>query len=134
MAKNIKVKEILDNSIKVNFVHSPRMSECVDKLVELSDEDFRKVVRISKSYIKVNKLAMKFYEPETISVGFVKGHSCLALATELIALEKEGFVKAVRCAKKYRRANKFMTIAKINYQELEDADKATLSQKAAIYA
>ena len=87
MAKNIKIKEVIDNSVKVNIVHSPKMAECVDKMTELDDKSFSKVVRLAKSYIRVNKLA-----------------------------------------------NKLMDLAKDNYKELEKADKAILSQKAAIYA
>jgi len=128
MAKNIKIKEILDNSVKVNIVHSPKMAECVDKMTELNDKSFSKVVRLAKSYIRVNKLATKLFGSENVKIELKEE----PLVADLVSLGGD-FKKALKCAKKYRRANKLMSIAKANYKELERADKAILSQKAAVY-
>ena len=132
MAKNIKVKEILDNSIKVNIVHSPKMANAVDEMIELDDKTFRRVLRITKSYRKSNKLASRLFGLDGVKVRF--SNTDLEIVNELVAFEDDEFKKAVRCAKRYRHANKLMNLAKDNYKELETADKALLSQKAAIYA
>lgn len=129
---NIKVKEILDNSVKVNIIHSPTMANAVDEMVELDDRTFCRVLKVAKSYRKSNKLASKQFGLDGVEIRFV--NSELEIVNELVALGNDEFKKAVRCAKKYRYANKLMGLANDNYKELEDADKAILSQKAAIYA
>lgn len=129
---NIKVNEVLDNSVKVNIIHSPKMANAVDEMMELDERTFCRVLRVAKSYRKSNKLASKLVGLDGVTVQFKDND--LEIVKELVGLGNEEFKKAIRCAKKFRRAGKLMELAQDNYEELETADRAFLSQKAAIYA
>lgn len=136
MAKNIKSKkievtEIIDNSIKVNFTHSPRMAGAVDELITLDNKTYRQIIRLAKSYRKSNALAEKLFGEKAE----IKFTGSFEIVSKLISLEAGSFKKAVKCARKYRHANKLMDLAEDNYKELQNADNAFVNQKmSAVYA
>ena len=129
--KNIKVQvtEVEDNSVKVRFNHSPKMAETVDVLVELENTAFRRVVRIAKKYRRVNNLASRVFDSSKVDLTVVGTDSSFEIINTLISLGNEEFKKALKCAKKYRRANKLLDLAINNYKVLQEEDDEALSQK-----
>lgn len=127
--RNIEITETFDNSVKVNFTHSPKMSEAVDALVELEERSFRRVVRVAKSYRRANGLANRLFDSRKVDLTVIGTDSSFKIINLLISLGDTEFKKALRCAKKYRRANKMLVLAITNYKELKDEDVEALSQR-----
>ena len=122
-AKNIKVTEVMDNSVKVNFIHSPKMAEAVDALVELDERSFRRVVRASKSYRRANKLTNSLFDSYKVNLTVDGTHDSFKIINTLISFSDADFKKTLGCAKKYRRASKLLDLAIVDYKQLKDADK-----------
>lgn len=127
--RNIEITESFDNSVKVNILHSPKMSEAVDALVELEERSFRRVVRAAKGYRRVNKVTSRGFDSSEVHLTVVGTDSSFKIINLLISLGDTEFKKALRCAKKYRRANKMLVLAITNYKELKDEDVEALSQR-----
>ena len=127
--RNIEITESFDNSVKVNILHSPKMSEAVDALVELEERSFRRVVRVAKSYRRANGLANRLFDSRKVDLTVIGTDSSFEIINTLISFEKAEFKKILSCAKKYRRANKMLVLAITNYKELKDEDVEALSQR-----
>ena len=127
--RSIEFTEVFDNSVKVNFAHSPKMAEAVDALVELEERSFRRVVRVAKSYRRANRLANRLFYSHKVDLTVIGTDSSFEIINTLISFEKAEFKKILGCAKKYRRANKMLVLAITNYKELKDEDVEALSQR-----
>lgn len=127
--RNIEVTESFDNSVKVNILHSPKMSEAVDALVELEERSFRRVVRVAKSYRRANGLANRLFDSRKVDLTVIGTDSSFEIINTLISFEKAEFKKILSCAKKYRRASKLLDLAIVDYKGLKEADgqKASLA-------
>lgn len=126
--RSIEVAEAFDNSVKVNFTHSPKMAEAVDALVELEERSFRRVVRVAKSYRRANGLANRLFDSHKVDLTVIGTDSSFEIINTLISFEKAEFKKILGCANKYRRASKLLDLAIIDYKGLKDAD----GQKASL--
>jgi hypothetical protein len=122
--KNIKVKHLDDtNSVKVRFEHTAKMTESVDKLLKLSDYDFRQAIRVSKKYRKANKAMSKYADEETLKVRIDSKTKEADIVNDLMSLGETEYRKAIRCAKQYRRANKLLDSAISKYVGLKKEDE-----------
>lgn len=122
--KNIKVKHLDDtNSVKVRFEHTAKMAESVDKLLKLSDYDFRQAIRVSKKYRKANKAMSKYADEETLKVRIDSKTKEADIVNDLMSLGETEYRKAIRCAKQYRRANKLLDSAISKYVGLKKEDE-----------
>ena len=127
--RNIEITETFDNSVKVNILHLPKMSEAVDALVELEERSFRRVVRVAKSYRRANGLANRLFDSRKVDLTVIGTDSSFEIINTLISFEKAEFKKILSCAKKYRRASKLLDLAIVDYKGLKDVDgqKASLA-------
>jgi len=122
--KNIKVKHLDDtNSVKVRIEHTAKMAESVDKLLKLSDYDFRQAIRVSKKYRKANKAMSKYADEETLKVRIDSKTKEADIVNDLMSLGETEYRKAIRCAKQYRRANKLLDSAISKYVGLKKEDE-----------
>lgn len=128
--RNIEVTEVFDNSVKVNITHSPKMAEAVDALVELEERTFRRVVRVAKGYRRINKRTSNAFDSSEVRLTVVGTDSSFEIINLLVSLGDAEFKKALKCAKKYRRATKMLDLAIHNYKELKDEDE--VRQKVSI--
>jgi len=125
--KNIKVKRQDDDiSVKVRIEHSAKMTTTVDKLLKLEDDEFRKVVSISKKYRKANKAMADFIDEEDLKIKIRSNHTNSAIVNDLVDLGKNEYRKAIKCAKQYRKANKMLDSAIGKYAKLADEDSQIL--------
>ena len=128
--KNIKVKRLEDsNSVKVRIEHSAKMATTVDKLLKLDDREFRKVIAVSKKYRKANKAMAKFVDEEGLRIKIESNKTNSIIVNNLVDLGKREFHKAIRCAKKYRKANKMLDSAIANYVGLAKEDRAAFQSR-----
>ena len=123
-AKSIKVNvtEVEDNSVRVRIEHSPKMTEVVDSLVELNNKSFHKIVKVARKYRRINKLASKLFDCEKVDIKVKGKDDAFEIINNLMSLGSTEYKMAVRCAKKYRRANKMLDLAIMNYKALADAE------------
>lgn len=123
--KNTKVKHLDDsNSVNVRIEHSTQMSKIVDKLLKLSDDDFRSSIKISRKYRKANKAMGKLIRVSELEVKIESTDERAQIVNSLACLGKAEYRKAIRCAKQYRKANKMLDSAISNYVTLTKEDRA----------
>lgn len=123
--KNIKVKRLDDsNSVNVRIEHSTQMSKIVDKLLKLSDDDFKSSIKISRKYRKANKSMGKFIRVSELEIKIESTDERAQIVNSLACLGKAEYRKAIRCAKQYRKANKMLDSAISNYVTLDKEDRA----------
>ena len=128
--RSIEVTEVFDNSVKVNITHSPRMAEAVDALVELEKKTFSGVVKAAKGYRRINKATSKGFDSSKVHLTVVGTSESFEIINLLVSLGDAEFKKALKCAKKYRRASKMLDLAINRYKELKDEDE--VRQKVSI--
>jgi hypothetical protein len=123
--KNIKVKHLDDsNSVNVRIEHSTQMSKIVDKLLKLSDDDFKSSIKISRKYRKANKSMGKFIRVSELEIKIESTDERAQIVNSLACLGKAEYRKTIRCAKQYREANKMLDSAISNYVTLAKEDRA----------
>ncbi|MBR3169173.1 hypothetical protein IKF23_01915 [Candidatus Saccharibacteria bacterium] len=130
--KNIEVTEVFDNSVKVNIKHSPKMAEAVDALVDLEEGNFHEIVAVAKKCHRLSSFTSELFDSSKVTLTVVGTEKSFEIINLLTSLGKDEFRKAVKCAKRYRRVNKLLSLANNNYKELKDEDNKSLSQKKGI--
>ncbi len=128
--KNIKIKQLADdNSVKVTIGHSYKMAANVDRLIKLNDSDFRKVVIIAKKYRKANKSMAKFIDKDAVQIKIESTKNEAYIVNGLVDLGNSEFRKTIRCARKYRKANKELDSAIHSYVKLQRQDRANFQTR-----
>lgn len=121
--KKIKVKRLEDdNSVNVRIEHTAKMAATVDKLLELSDSDFRNAIASARKYRRANRKMMKFMDDPKLRITIESKNELSEIVNHMVDLGHEEYKKAVRCAKQYRRANKMLSSAINKYVGLAKED------------
>lgn len=121
--KNIKVKQLTDNSVKVRIEHSAKMASTVDELLKLNDSDFRNAIISARKYRRANKKMSKFMDDAKLRIKIESKNELSAIVNDMVDLGRDEYRKAIRCAKQYRRANKMLDCAISKYVKLDKEDR-----------
>jgi len=128
--KNIKIKRQDDDiSVKVRIEHNAKMATTVDKLLKLRDEEFRKVIKISKKYRKANRAMSKFVDDEGLKIKIESNKTNSIIVNNLVDLGRSEYRKAIKCAKQYRKANKMLDTAIGSYVKLAKEDNQAFQSR-----
>lgn len=119
-------------SVKVK--RSVKMAEAVDTLMELDDKTYRHVIRVARSYRRINNLTNRLFKRESVSVE-VDGFEQAAIVNNLTSLGGREFRKVVKCTKQYRKASHILDNAIAGYSKLRKEDEAeSMKNLEAAYA
>ena len=121
--KNIKIKTLEDNSVKVRIEHSAKMTATVDELLKLSDSDFNNAIATAKNYRRANKKMSKFLDDQKLRIKIESSKELATIVNDMVDLGRDEFKKAISCAKQYRRANKMLDSAISKYVSLGKEDR-----------
>lgn len=132
--KNIKVKRLDDsNSVNVRIEHTAKMAPTVDELKELTNGDFRNVIRLAKKYRRANRSMSKFVDNEGLQISINSDDDYSAIVNDLVDLGNDEFRKAIKCAKQCRKANRMLDIAVGHYTKLAREDKERIANGRLAY-
>ncbi|MDO4978766.1 MAG: hypothetical protein Q4E47_01250 [Candidatus Saccharibacteria bacterium] len=119
----VTVSEVIsvDRSVNVKIVHVAKLAEVADKLINMSDDGFRGVVKVARKYHRANLYLKRLTsEDSTTKIEFNSDNN--ELLNQLTEFSYEDFRSVIKCAKKYRRISKALDDAENSYSKLKEAD------------